>query len=173
MLKVPVQIYTEFKHAFGLPKYETLGAAGMDVRANEPVDLRPGETKLIPTGIFVAIPVGYEIQVRPRSGLSLKTKFRVANAPGTVDSDYRGELCIIAENIGNEWIKFDLGERISQIVLSYVPQIVWDTVMSRDDLGKTQRGTGGFGSTGVSDSVFKTTGVEAVPRGSLGEVVEA
>ena len=175
MLRVPVQIYTEFKHAFGLPKYETLGAAGMDVRANEAVCIRPGEVKLIPTGIFVAIPQGFEIQVRPRSGLSLKTKFRVANAPGTIDSDYRGELCIIAENTGETEISFPLGERVSQIVLAHVPQIVWDAVMSKDDLGKTVRGEGGFGSTGTGKTFEEAAKREGIlpPLGSLGEAVEA
>ena len=164
-MNVPVQIYTEFKHDFGLPKYETLGAAGMDVRANEAVEIRPGETKLIKTGIYVAIPRGLEIQVRPRSGLSLKTKMRVANAPGTIDSDYRGEVCIIAENTGNDDIKFPLGERMAQIVLAHVPLIVWDTVMSKENLGSTIRGEGGFGST--------SAGVELPPMGSLGEEVAA
>lgn len=167
--KVPVQIYTEFKHKFGLPAYETLGAAGMDIRANEAVVIRPGETKLIPTGIFVAIPLGFEIQVRPRSGLSLKTKFRVANAPGTVDSDYRGELCVIAENIGEDEIKFELGDRISQIVLGIVPLIEWVPVPFKSDLPSTERGEGGFGSTGVG-----AVSVASLlhPMGSLGEPVE-
>lgn len=150
MKKVPVKIWTEFAHEFGLPKYETPGAAGMDVRANARVVIRPKETKLIPTGIFVQIPEGYEIQVRPRSGLSLKTSFRIANSPGTVDSDYVAlEVCVIGENT-NGSIDFvvDLGERIGQLVLNEVPQIVWDPVMSRDELGSTSR-NGGFGSTGT------------------------
>ena len=146
---IPVKIYTEFKHEFGLPAYETLHAAGMDVRANEKVRIEPKQTILIPTGIFMAIPFGFEIQVRPRSGLSLKTKFRIPNAPGTIDADYRGELCVIAENIhGTVEMNLDLGERIGQIVLAPVPQIVWVPVNSREELGDTARGTGGFGSTG-------------------------
>lgn len=185
-MKVPVKIYAAFNHRHGLPAYETPGAAGMDVRANESVFLRPGETRLIPTGIFVAIPESYEIQVRPRSGLSLKTKFRIANAPGTIDSDYLGELCIIAENIGNEEVFFSLGERIAQIVLSEVPQIGWIPVASRDELGSTVRGAGGFGSTDISkaaDSVISLSRTEVAseeelqsnvvlhPMGSLGEEI--
>lgn len=168
MFKVPVKIFTQFAHSFGLPEYETLGAAGMDVRSNISVSLRPGETKLIPTGIFVAIPFGYEIQVRPRSGLSLKTKFRIANTPGTIDSDYRGELCIIAENTGETEIDFGLGERISQIVLSFVPLIEWEPVASKEDLPSTERGEGGFGSTGTLNPASPVV----YPMGSLGEAIE-
>lgn len=150
MQKVPVKVWTSFNHTEGLPKYETEHAAGMDVRANEDVMLRPKETKLIPTGIFMAIPQGYEVQVRPRSGLSLKTKFRIANAPGTIDADYRGELCIIGENTnGESEMRISKGERIGQIVIAPVYQIVWDTVLSKDHLGNTARGEGGFGSTGT------------------------
>lgn len=172
MLRVPVQIYTEFKHDFGLPKYETAGAAAMDVRANAPVEIRPGETKLIPTGIFMAIPEGFEIQVRPRSGMSFKTKLRIPNTPGTIDSDYRGELCIITENTGEDELKFPLGERVAQIKLAHVPIAVWDVVMSKDHLGKTVRGEGGFGSTGMFQQEPVAGNSEAVSRGSLGEVVE-
>ena len=144
-----VKIYTEFNHNEGLPSYETLHAAGMDIRANEKVCLQPKETKLIGTGIYMAIPENYEIQVRPRSGLSLKTKFRIPNAPGTIDADYRGELCVIAENIhGSVEMNISLGERIGQIVLCPVIQFEWDVVNSREELGTTARGTGGFGSTG-------------------------
>ena len=170
MMRVQVQIYTEFNHDHGLPKYETAGAAAMDVRANEAVAIRPGETKLIPTGIYVAIPEGYEFQVRPRSGLSYKTKLRIANAPGTIDSDYRGELCIITENTGEDEIKFDLGERVAQIKLAHAPIAEWIHREFKDDLGRTMRGEGGFGSTGTGAS---TEGVLVPPMGSLGEVVEA
>ena len=150
MQKVPVKVWTSFNHNEGLPKYETERAAGMDVRANEELMIRPRETKLIPTGIFMAIPEGYEVQVRPRSGLSLKTKFRIANSPGTIDSDYRGELCIIGDNTHSEQEMYiSLGERIGQIVIAPVYQIVWDTVLSKDHLGDTSRGEGGFGSTGT------------------------
>jgi dUTP pyrophosphatase len=148
-MKTPIQVFTEFNHDFGLPAYETLGAAGMDIRANEKVTLQPKETQLIKTGLFVAIPEGFEIQVRPRSGMSLKTKLRIANAPGTVDSDYRGEVCIIAENThGSVEMHIGLGERIAQIVLQRVPQIDWVSVNSREELTKTIRGEGGFGSSG-------------------------
>lgn len=150
-MKTAVQIYSEISHEFGLPQYETLGAAGMDVRANVQVLLQPKETKLIPTGIYVAIPSGYEIQVRPRSGVSLKTSLRVANAPGTIDSDYRGEICIIAQNTHSSVeMCIGKGERIAQIVLQKVPQIEWETVNSKEELGQTLRGTGGFGSTGMT-----------------------
>lgn len=149
MNKVPVKIWTEFTHEFGLPKYETSGAAGMDVRANARVIIHPKETKLIPTGIFVKIPDGYEIQVRPRSGMSLKTSFRIANSPGTIDCDYIQEVCVIGENTnGSLDFTVELGERIGQLVIKEVPQIVWDPVMSREELGSSDR-TGGFGSTGT------------------------
>lgn len=181
-MNIPVQIYTQFKHTFGLPKYETEGAAAMDVRANEQVNIRPGETKLIPTGIFMAIPKNFEIQVRPRSGMSLKTKLRISNAPGTIDSDYRGELCIIAENTGEGELNFPLGERVAQIKLAHVPMIVWDAVMSKDDLGKTLRGEGGFGSTGMTEQERRDIATKSAqtlmaaslvpPMGSLGEAVD-
>ena len=148
-MKTAVQIYTEFNHDFGLPAYETLGAAGMDIRANEKVTLQPKETQLIKTGLFVAIPEGFEIQVRPRSGMSLKTKLRIANTPGTVDSDYRGEVCIIAENThGSVEMNITLGERIAQIVLQRVPLIEWVHIAERSSLNETIRGEGGFGSSG-------------------------
>ena len=145
-----VKIWTEFNHDFGLPKYETKNASGMDIRANSKVTLQPKETKLIGTGIYMSIPEGYEIQLRPRSGLSLKTKFRIPNSPGTIDSDYLGELCVIAENIhGSVEMNIGLGERIGQIVLCPVVQFNWKVVESRDALGSTDRGAGGFGSTGA------------------------
>lgn len=148
-MRPKVRIYTEFKHEHALPAYETLKAAGMDIRSNERVCLQPKETKLIGTGIYMAIPEDYEIQVRPRSGLSLKTKFRIPNAPGTIDSDYRGELCIIAENIhGSVELNVSLGERIAQIVLCPVVQFDWDVVDNKEQLGTTLRGEAGFGSTG-------------------------
>ena len=150
-MKVPVKIYTELKHEHGLPDYAHEGDSGMDIRANEAIVLQPKETKLIPTGIYVGLPEGYEIQVRPRSGLSLKTKFRVCNAPGTVDQMYTGEICIIAENThGSVSMNIAKGERIAQIVLQEVPKIQWVQVNSREELGETARGDGGFGSTGAS-----------------------
>jgi dUTP pyrophosphatase len=145
-----VKIYTELNHEHGLPVYANPGDSGMDIRANAAMTLQPKETKLIPTGIYVGIPDGYEIQVRPRSGLSLKTKLRVANAPGTLDSCFRGEVCIILENTHSSVEShITKGERIAQIVLQEVPKIEWVQVNSKDDLGDTIRGDGGFGSTGT------------------------
>lgn len=148
-MKVKVKIYAELNHEHGLPVYAKPGDSGMDIRANEPITLQPKETKLIPTGIYVGLPEGYEIQVRPRSGMSLKTKLRVANAPGTVDSSYTGEICIIAENTHSAVeMHIAKGERVAQIVLQEVPIIEWDQVFSREELGETERGADGFGSTG-------------------------
>lgn len=148
-MKVKVKIYAELNHEHGLPVYAKPGDSGMDIRANEPITLQPKETKLIPTGIYVGLPEGYEIQVRPRSGMSLKTKLRVANAPGTVDSSYHGEICIIAENThGAVEMNIAKGERVAQIVLQKVPVIEWEPVLSVDQLGDSERGAAGFGSTG-------------------------
>lgn len=127
------------------PKFETAGSAGADIRANIEILIKPGKTELIPTGLFIEIPQGYEIQIRPRSGLSYKTKLRVANAPGTIDSDYRGEIKVLMDNIGNEDIVINFGDRIAQMVLS--PVIQFELIES-DKLSETDRGTGGFGSTG-------------------------
>lgn len=150
-MKVKVKIYAELNHEHGLPVYAKPGDSGMDIRANEPITLQPKETKLIPTGIYVGLPEGYEIQVRPRSGMSLKTKLRVANSPGTVDSSYTGEICIIAENTHSAVeMHIAKGERVAQIVLQEVPIIEWDQVFSREELGETERGDGGFGSTGAN-----------------------
>ena len=149
MNKVKVKIAAlNLNHNEGLPKYETAGAAGMDLRSNEKKVIAPYSTALISTGIYVAVPDGYEIQVRPRSGMSLKTKIRIANSPGTVDSDYRGELCILCENIGGSAYQVSVGDRLAQIVLKEVPQIEWESVETPTDLPTTDRGTGGFGSTG-------------------------
>lgn len=132
-----------------LPAYETLGAAGMDVRAavpaGEPIVLAPGQRDMISTGLSVAIPVGYEIQMRPRSGLAAKHGLTCLNSPGTIDSDYRGELKVILINHGSEPFTIKRGERIGQMVLAPVTRIVWEEVESLDE---TARGAGGFGSTG-------------------------
>lgn len=150
MKNVTVKVWPEFTHSEGLPVYAKIGDSGMDIRANKAIRIEPKETLLIPTGIFVRIPPGYEIQVRPRSGMSLKTKLRVANSPGTIDSSYTGEICVIAENThGSVEMNISLGERIAQIVLQEVPMIVWELVDSKDALGETSRGDGGFGSTGT------------------------
>jgi dUTP pyrophosphatase len=132
-----------------LPAYETLGAAGMDVRAavpeGDPMVLQPGERLMVPTGLSVAIPMGYEIQMRPRSGLAAKHGLTCLNSPGTIDSDYRGELKVILINHGTEAFTISRGERIGQMVLAPVTRLVWKTV---DSLDETDRGSGGFGSTG-------------------------
>jgi dUTP pyrophosphatase len=128
-----------------LPSYATPGAAGMDVVAAEDLDLAPGERHAVATGFRVAIPAGFEIQVRPRSGLALKHGVSVPNTPGTIDSDYRGELKIIMINHGSEPFPVRRGERIAQLVPAAVTQADWAEV---DELPETARGTGGFGSTG-------------------------
>ncbi|MCR9128933.1 MAG: dUTP diphosphatase [Alphaproteobacteria bacterium] len=132
-----------------LPRYETSGSAGMDLRAalaeDEPVTLQPGEWRLIPTGLAIALPDGYEAQIRPRSGLAAKHAITCVNTPGTVDSDYRGEMRVNLINHGREPFTIQRGERIAQMVIVPVIQAVWDEV---DSLDETERGAGGFGSTG-------------------------
>ena len=128
-----------------LPAYATDGAAGMDVVAAEAVTLQPGQRHAVATGLAVAIPDGYEIQVRPRSGLALKHGISVPNTPGTIDSDYRGELKVIMINHGTDDFPIARGDRIAQLVLAPVTQAEWDEVEELDD---TARGSGGFGSTG-------------------------
>ena len=132
-----------------IPKYAHPTDAGADVCAVEETKIEPGETKIVKTGIAVAIPVGYEIQVRPRSGLSLKSGLRIANAPGTIDTDYRGEIGIIMTNTGDIPYVIDKGMKIAQLVISQVPRIKWDEVETIEALGTTERGEGGFGSTGT------------------------
>jgi len=144
---VDIKIYNASTNP--LPRYARYGDAGMDVYARETVEFRPYETNLIKTGIFVAIPDGYELQIRPRSGLSLKTKLRVSNSPGTIDSAYRGEICIIMDNISKDLVLVQAGDRIAQIVLQAVPVINWLEVNDTSELGETGRATQGFGSTGV------------------------
>ena len=133
-----------------LPRYETSGSAGMDLRAAlpeaEPVTLQPGEWRLIPTGLSIALPEGYEAQVRPRSGLAARHAISCVNTPGTVDSDYRGEIKVNLINHGREPFTIQRGERIAQMVIAPVVQAFWEPV---DDLDETLRGAGGFGSTGV------------------------
>lgn len=131
-----------------VPKYETRHAAGMDACASEDTEILSGMVKPVPTGLFVEIPEGYEIQVRPRSGLSLKTKLRVANAPGTIDADYRGEIKVLLENTSMMPVSIKRGDRIAQLVLNQVPIINWDIVDSMECLSSTDRGANGFGSTG-------------------------
>lgn len=129
------------------PAYATEQSAGVDLRANleAPVVLRPLERMLVPTGLYIALPKGYEAQVRPRSGLAVKHGITVLNSPGTVDADYRGELRTILVNLGTEPFEIVPGERIAQMVIARHEQVEWEEV---DQLDETQRGTGGFGSTG-------------------------
>lgn len=136
------------RSSFELPFYATPGAAGMDLRANitEPVTLKAGERTIIPTGLFVAIPDGYEMQVRPRSGLAAKRGITVLNSPGTIDSDYRGEICVILYNSSKEDFVIEKGERIAQAVVAKYEKVEWSSVVV---LSETQRAEGGFGSTGV------------------------
>lgn len=129
----------------GLPAYATAGAAGMDVLSAEEVTLAPGARHAVATGLSVAIPAGYEIQVRPRSGLALKHGITVPNTPGTIDSDYRGELKVIMINLGAAPFAIARGDRIAQLVLAPVTQAAWNEV---GELDETERGAGGFGSTG-------------------------
>ena len=131
-----------------LPKYETIGSSGMDISANIETEIiiEPGNTAIIPTGLALSIPKGYEIQIRPRSGLAAKQKISVLNTPGTIDADYRGEIKVILINLGSSKFKIEKGLRIAQMVLCPVVQAQLEEV---DDLNETKRGTGGFGSTGV------------------------
>ncbi|GAA4220601.1 dUTP pyrophosphatase [Sagittula marina] len=141
----------EADQALGLPVYATPGAAGADIRANfrdrGQVDLAPGARVLVPTGLRLAIPAGFEVQLRPRSGLALKHGITLPNSPGTIDSDYRGPLAVIVMNAGTETFVIAHGDRIAQMVVAPVVQGAFRVV---DDLDDTARGTGGFGSTGVS-----------------------
>ena len=129
-----------------LPKYETEGAAGMDLRSIEAVALAPLERRLVRTGLRIAVPQGYEAQIRPRSGLALKRGISMVNTPGTIDSDYRGEVGVILINLSQETVELEAGERIAQMVIAPVAQAKLVLV---DDLDQTQRGVGGFGSTGI------------------------
>lgn len=132
-----------------IPSYQTKGAAGADVCAciNKKIVLKPGERSLISTGLFFEIPFGYEIQVRPRSGLAFKNGVTVLNTPGTIDSDYRGELKVLLINLGSENFEINNGDRIAQIIISPVTLGLFNPV---SELSETERGSGGFGSTGVS-----------------------
>ncbi len=131
-----------------LPTYETIASAGLDIRANltQSITLKPLERALVNTGIFLEIPVGYEAQVRPRSGLAFKNGVTVLNSPGTIDADYRGEVGVILINLSNEHFLINNGERIAQLVFAKVEQAQWTEV---EILSDTARGEGGFGSTGV------------------------
>lgn len=151
MIPVPVH---QLAHGLGLalPSYATPHAAGMDLHAALPADgpvcLGPGERRLIPTGLAMAIPEGFEGQVRPRSGLALKHGVTVLNAPGTIDADYRGEVAVVLINHGKEPFTIHRGDRIAQFILAPVVQTLWTSVQDLAALGDTQRGEGGYGSTG-------------------------
>lgn len=135
------------KSAHKLPHYETDFSAGMDLRASieEPISLKPLERAIVKTGLFIELPLGFEAQVRPRSGLAAKKGITVLNAPGTIDADYRGEIGVILVNLSNEEFMINNGERIAQMVIAKHEQISWKEV---EVLGETSRGEGGFGSTG-------------------------
>lgn len=141
----------QLPHAEGLdlPAYETSGSSGMDLRAaiDESVDIRSGEGAVIPTGLKMEIPLGYEGQVRTRSGLAASHGLTVLNSPGTIDADYRGEIKVILMNFGDETVTVDRGDRIAQLVISPVTRVV---VAQVDEVDETARGQGGFGSTGIS-----------------------
>lgn len=130
-----------------LPEYATVASAGVDLRANleESIELEPLKRALVPTGIFIELPVGYEAQVRPRSGMAIKKGVTVLNSPGTIDADYRGEIKVILVNLSDEKVKIEHGERVAQMVIQSHEQAKWQEV-SR--LNETERGSGGFGSTG-------------------------
>ncbi len=140
-----VQIINKSKHP--LPSYATALSAGMDLRANleQPIVLKPLQRCLVPTGLYLALPEGYEAQVRPRSGLAIKKGVTVLNAPGTVDADYRGEVCVILVNLSSEDFVIEDGERVAQMVIARHEQVRWLPV---EELDETDRGAGGFGHTG-------------------------
>lgn len=141
-----VKIINQSKHP--LPEYETPHAAGLDLRANldEPVTLSSLERALIPTGLFIELPAGYEAQIRPRSGLAIKHGISLVNAPGTIDADYRGEIKVIVINLSREPFTITDGERICQMVVAKHERVAWEAT---NELNKTLRGEGGFGHTGV------------------------
>jgi len=149
MSKVKIKV-KRLPHAEGLPlpSYATSHSSGLDLRAavEKPVRIKPGERVLIPTGLIIEIPEGYEGQVRPRSGLAWKKGLTVLNAPGTIDADYRGEVKVILINLGNEEVVIERGERIAQLVIAPVQRV---EVVEVEEVSQTQRGEGGFGSTGT------------------------
>jgi len=140
-----INIVNRSKHE--LPQYATAFSAGLDLRANidAPVILKPLERKLIPTGLFIELPAGYEAQIRPRSGLAIKKGVTILNSPGTIDADYRGEICVILINLSNDDFLIEDGERICQMVIAAHEQAEWNQV---EVLNETERGAGGFGHTG-------------------------
>jgi dUTP pyrophosphatase len=145
MTKLKVKVVNRSNHS--LPEYSTNLSAGMDIRANvsQAILVEPGQRCLVPTGLYIELPEGYEAQIRPRSGLALKKGITVLNSPGTIDADYRGEVGIILINHSNETFEINSGDRICQMIVSRHESIVWDEV---DEVGETARGEGGFGHTG-------------------------
>jgi dUTP pyrophosphatase len=144
----PIRVAIQADSPACIPEYATEWAAGMDLKANEACKLAPGERKGVATGIRLEIPPGHEGQVRPRSGLALKSGLTVANAPGTIDSDYRGEVKVILVNLGQEEVSIEMGDRIAQLIVAPVSRVEWDVTES---LQPTLRGEGGFGSTGIRE----------------------
>ncbi|MCX8084217.1 MAG: dUTP diphosphatase [Calditerrivibrio sp.] len=130
-----------------IPEYATTGSSGVDVRSIESGVINPSEIKLVKTGLFLEIPEGYEAQIRPRSGLALKHGITILNSPGTIDSDYRGEVCLILANFGNEPFEYKKGDRLAQMVFTEVVRVDFELI---EDLNKTERGIGGFGHSGTN-----------------------
>lgn len=147
MSEMPIRVRIVNTSHNPLPDYATSGSSGVDIRAHleRTITLQPSERMLVPTGIFVEIPAGYEIQIRPRSGLALKQGITCLNTPGTIDADYRGEIKVILINLSDQEQMIETGDRIAQMVLQKVEKITW---LETDSLDDTERGMGGFGSTG-------------------------
>lgn len=145
MIKVKIK---KLKYGVDVPQYQSEGAAGLDLCAatHENIILNPGDIKLIPTGVAIELPQGYEAQIRPRSGFALKHGVTVLNAPGTIDPDYRGEVMVLLTNLGKEPVVIGSGMRIAQMVITRFERVEWEVV---DELSETKRGDGGFGSTGA------------------------
>ncbi len=143
---VNIRIINQSNHP--LPHYQTAQSAGMDIHAflENPVSIAPGERTLIPTGLFIELPTGYEAQIRPRSGLAYKHGITVLNSPGTIDADYRGEIKVLLINHGNQAFEIQSGERIAQMIIAKHETATW---IQTDELSETERGSGGYGSTGV------------------------
>ncbi|MEH6402868.1 MAG: dUTP diphosphatase [Sneathiella sp.] len=158
MSQVSIEI-TRLPHGadIALPSYETAGSAGMDLRAavTETIEIAPGARALVPTGFKMALPIGFEAQIRPRSGLALKKGVTLPNTPGTIDADYRGEVGVILMNLGDETFVIGRGDRIAQMVIAPVTTALWAEVSALDE---TARGEGGFGSTGVASDISVAKG---------------
>jgi len=144
-MEVQINVVNTSRHS--LPQYETLMSAGMDVRAklDEPLTIKPLGRALVPTGLFISLPEGYEMQIRPRSGLAAKNGITVLNAPGTIDADYRGEIKVILANLSDSEFVINDGDRIAQMIVARHERAIWNEVQKLDE---TQRGAGGFGHTG-------------------------